>query len=240
MDFTIAKRDFDHALRQILQGRKADSTDLVDMTANRSALTVVVTGRSIEVPIDARIVGSFSIPIGVLFKMEHASATYDDKTFRIRVWEGQFRLQGMSTLHPDIQARKVARRVIDIPEDASLADILALPLIFSVDEIEECNLHVRLLEAQKQMADALNRAFDTLQEYGFDRNELSDMAKLKIKAHADTMKHVLFDGDLVSEDQILDMAHWMAKNVDDEGDSAALWLEKGQKPLEPGKVDRST
>jgi len=228
MDFMIAKCDFDRALRQVLQGRKADSADLVDMTADRAALTVVVTGRSIEVRIEARIIGSFSIPIGVLFKMKHVSRTYEDRTFRIRVWEGQFRLQGMSTSHPGIQARKVARRVIDIPEDAGAADILALPLIFNVDEIEECNLHVKLLEEQKEFADALNRAFDTLQKYGFDRNELSDMAKLKIKTHADRMKHVLFDGDLVSEDQILDMAHWMAKNPGREETSAALWMERGK------------
>jgi hypothetical protein len=71
MDFTIAKCDFDRALRQVLQGRKADSTDLVDMTADRAALTVVVTGRSIEVPIEARIIGSFSIPIGVLSPRQH-------------------------------------------------------------------------------------------------------------------------------------------------------------------------
>ena len=47
MDFQISKSDFTTALRQILQGRKADSADMVDMTADRSTLIVVVTGRSI-------------------------------------------------------------------------------------------------------------------------------------------------------------------------------------------------
>jgi hypothetical protein len=148
MDFTIAKCDFDRALRQVLQGPKADSQDLVDMSADRSALTVVVTGRSIEVPIEARIVGSFSIPIGVLFRMKRASGTYEDKNFRIRVWEGEFRLQKMSFSHPGIVARAIARRIIDIPEDAIPSDFLSLPLIFSVDEIEDCGLHAKVLNAQ--------------------------------------------------------------------------------------------
>ena len=124
MDFLIGKRDFTSALRQILQGRKADSVDMVDMTADRSTLTVVVTGRSIEVPIEAQERGSFSIPIGVLFKMKRISGTYEDENFRIRINEGRFRLQGMSTSHPDIKTRSIARRVIDIPEDAIPRDIL--------------------------------------------------------------------------------------------------------------------
>lgn len=185
MEFQISKSDFTAALRQILQGRKADSADVVDMTADRKTLTVVVTGRSIGVPIEARERGSFSVPIGLLFKMKRVSGTYDDPTFRVCISEGKFRLQGMTTAHPGIKARPIARRIIDIPEDALPRDILSLPLIFSVDEMEDCGLHLKLLEAQEKMAEALNSAYDLLWPYGFDRNEISAMARLKIKAHAD-------------------------------------------------------
>ena len=192
MDFQISKSDFTAALRQILQGRKADSPDVVDMTANREALTVVVTGISIEVLIETQERGSFSVPVGVLFKMMRISGTYDDPKFRIRISDGRFRLQGMSTSHPGIKARPVARRAIDIPADALPCDILSLPLIFSVDEIEGCDLHLKLLESQKKMEEDMNTACELLGPYGFDRNEISAMAKLKIKAHADAMKHVFF------------------------------------------------
>ena len=187
MDFQISKSDFTAALRQILQGRKADSADVVDMTADRETLTLVVTGRSIGVPIEAQERGSFSVPIGVLFKMKSISGTYADPKFRIRASEGKFRLQGMITAHPGIKASPIARRIIDIPEDALPRDILSLPLIFSVDEIEDCGLHIKLLEAQKKMAEDLNSAYDLLRPYGFDRNEIRATARLKIKAHADTM-----------------------------------------------------
>jgi hypothetical protein len=195
MDFQISKRDLSAALRQVLQGRKADSADLMDMTADRSTLTVVVTGRSIEIPIEAQERSSFSIPIGVLFKVKKISGTYEEKSFRIRISEGKFRLQGMSIAHPDIKARPIARRIIDIPEDATPRDILSLPLIFSMNEIEECGLSLKLLDEQKGLAEQLTSAFESLRDYGFDRNELSAMAKEKVRAHADAMKRVLFAGE---------------------------------------------
>lgn len=202
MDFQISKSDFTTALRQILQGRKEDSADMVDMTADRSLLTVVVTGRSIEIPIEAQERGRYSVPIGVLFKMKRISGTYDDSTFRIRMSDGKFRLQGMTTAHPDIKPRTIARRTIDIPEDAIARDILSLPLIFSVGEIEDCGLHLKLLNAQKKMAEDMNRACELLLPYGFDRNEISAMAKVKIKAHADAMKRVLFESPDGNEDSV--------------------------------------
>jgi hypothetical protein len=164
----------------------------VDLTADRESLTVVVTGKSVEVPIESQERGSFGVPICVLFKIKRISGTYEQDEFRVRFTEGKFRIQGMSVSHPLIAARKIARRVIDIPEEAIPRDILSLPLIFSMDEIEDCGLHVKVLEAQKRMADDLNSAYETLNKYGFNRNELSAMANLKIKAHADAMKHVLF------------------------------------------------
>lgn len=192
MDFEISKKDFASALRQVLQGRKPDSADLVDMTAEREKLTLVVTGTSVEIPIEAQERGSFSIPVGVLFKVKRISTTYDDPCLRIRISEGRFRLQGMSTSHPGIKLRQIARRVIDIPQDARPQDILSLPLIFSVDEIEDCGLHVRLLEAQKKMTEDVNRASELLAPYGFVRDELRAMANRNIKAHSETMRKVLF------------------------------------------------
>lgn len=192
MDFEIDKKNFASALRQILQGRKPDSADQVDMTAERDLLTVVVTGRSIEVPVGVTERGSFSIPIGVLFKMKRVGGTYDEPKLRIRVSEGKFRLQGMTTTHPGIKARQIARRIIDIPEDALARGILALPLLFSVDEIEDCGLHVKLLEAQKKMTDDVNRASELLAPYGIVRDEISAMANRSTKAHAETMRKILF------------------------------------------------
>jgi hypothetical protein len=195
MDFQIPKKDLNAALRQILQGRKPNSTDVVDMTVDGNTLTVTITGSNLSVEVVARERGSFSIPVGVLFKIKQATGTYEGETLRIRIEEGKFRLQGMSVSHPEIKPRKIARRIIDIPDDALPRDILSLPLILSLDEIEDCGLHKKLLEAQKKMADDIESATATLAAYGFERNELAAMAKAKIKVHADALKPILFAQD---------------------------------------------
>jgi hypothetical protein len=103
-------------------------------------------------------------------------------------------LQNTSISNPGIVKRKVAKRVVDIPDDALPRDILSLTSILSLDEIEDCGLHAKLLEAQKKMGEDLDRAYSLLCTYGFDRNELSAMAKLKIESHADAMRKILFSG----------------------------------------------
>ena len=192
MDFEISKQNFNAVCRQILQGREADSPELVDMTAGPGLLIVIVTSRSVEVPVKEMERGSFSIPIGVLFKMKKISGTYEENVFRVRVKEGSFRLQGMSVSHPGITAKMIARRVIDIPEDAAARDVLALPFLFSSDEIEECGLSARVLDEQQRLANCITSAYYSLRDYGADRNELSALVKGKLKAHSESLRSILF------------------------------------------------
>lgn len=192
MDFEISRKDFTTALKQMLQGRKPESTNLVDMTAGDSMLTVVATGTSIEVPIQAQECGSFSVPISVLFKVKRISGTYHDPAFRVHVADGRFQLQKTSISHPGILARRIARRIVDIPEDALACDVLSLPLIFSVDEIEDCGLHVRVLEAQQRMPEDVDSVYDLLLPYGFDRSEINGLLQSKIAVRAEAMKRILF------------------------------------------------
>ena len=177
---------------QILQGRKTTSGRIVDLNVNRSTSEFVVTGRSVEVPVEAENRGSASVPISVIAGLKRISGTYKDENYRIRISVGKLRFQNTTVSNEGIAMRNVGRRIIDIPEDAIPRDILSLPLIFSVDEIEDCGLHAKVLDAQKKLAEDLNSAYSILHAYGFDRNELSGMAKVKIKAHADAMRNVLF------------------------------------------------
>jgi hypothetical protein len=199
MDFQISKQGFNAVCRQILQGRAADSPDLVDMTAALDLLSVVVTGRSVEVPIEILERGSFSIPISVLFKMKKIGGTYVEKTFRIRVKEGSFRLQGMSVSHSGITAKEIAGRVIDMPDDAAARDVLSLPLIFTVEEIDEYGWSAKLLDKQKELADRLTSAATTLRDYDVNRNELDALVARNLKAHSETLRRVLFEPKAPSE-----------------------------------------
>lgn len=192
MDFMIAKDDFDTALEQILQGRKDTSGDVVDLTASRSTLTVVVTGRSIEVPIEAEAVGSAIIPIKAIFGAKRMSVSYKDERLRLRISDGKLRLQNTSISNPGIAMKRIPRRVIDIPDDARPMDVLALRHIFSVDEIEDSGLHVKVLDTQSELTRSLESASATLRDYGFEQAELIAMAEAKIKEHSNSLKRVLF------------------------------------------------
>jgi len=192
MDFVIDKVDFNSALKQILQGRKETSGDVVDLTANYLTLALVVTGRSVDVSVEAKSTGSASVPIGVMFALKRASKSYEDEHFRIRISEGKVRFQGMSISNPSIIMKKVARRIIDIPEDARAIDVLSLRHIFSVDEIEDCGLHGKVLQAQTELANALDSASCSLHDYGIERTELAALTDARIKAHSAGLRKVLF------------------------------------------------
>ena len=88
--------------------------------------------------------------------------------------------------------KKIARRIIDIPDDARPMDVLALRHIFSVDEIEDSGLHVKVLDAQSELTRSLESASATLRDYGFEQAELIVMAEAKIKEHSNGLKQVLF------------------------------------------------
>lgn len=191
MDFVISKKDFDAATKQILFGRKATSAELVDLTTAPSTLILVAMGTSIEVPIVCETTGSVSISVGDLARLKKISATYKAGPIRICITEGRIRFQNTS-ISASIVEKKIARRVIDIPSDAGAMDLLSLQLIFSVDEIEDCGLHTKLLEARERIARMLDSAASGLREYGFTRSELSAMAETKLKAHAETMRKALF------------------------------------------------
>ena len=228
MDFVIAKDDFDAALAQILQGRKDTLGDVVDLTADHSTLTVVATGRSLEVPIEAEAIGSAVIPIKVVFAAKRIIKTYKDENLRLCIRDGKFRIQNTSISNPGIAMKRIARRIIDIPDDARPMDVLALRHLFSVDEIEDSGLHVKVLDAQSELTRSLESASMTLRDYGVEQAELIAMVEAKIKAHAEAMKHVLFNNNEVSQDQETAEAKRITQSLDSKRESTARWLERGK------------
>ena len=153
---------------------------------------MVATGRSIEVPIKAEVIGSAIVPIKVIFGAKRMSVSYKDERLRLRISEGKFRIQNTTISNPGIAMKRIARRIIDIPDDARPMDVLALRHIFSVDEIEDSGLHVKVLDAQSKLTRSLESASATLRDYGFEQAELIAMAEAKIKDHSNGLKRVLF------------------------------------------------
>jgi hypothetical protein len=192
MDLMIDRKELDKALRQILQGRDASCPDVVDFTAGRESLTIVVTGRSVEVDIEASEIGSVSVPITVVAKLKKVCKTYEKEQVRLRATEGRIRVEGMSIANAEIRMRKIARRVIDIPQDARALDVLSLRHIFTAVEIEDSELSAKVIDEEKKLADRLDSAASSLADYGISRNELRTLAVSRIRENAPSLRKALF------------------------------------------------
>jgi hypothetical protein len=191
MEFVIEKKLFDSAMKQVLLGRLGAPEDLVDLAVEQSILTLVATGTNVEVPVVSESTESVSITVGDLAKLKKVSATYKAGPVRIRIGDGRIRFQNTS-IGASISETEVARRVIDIPNEASILDLVSLPSIFSSREIEDCGLQARVQKAKDAVNVMLQSAVASMGEFGFTRAEVSAMVNAKIKSHAESTRHVLF------------------------------------------------
>ena len=203
MEFVIAKKDFDSAVKQILAGREATSMEPVDLTVGRSSLRLGAMGTDVEVPVETKTTGVARLSIRNIAGLKRISRTYKTALINIRVADGHIRFERTS-IRIDSPDAKNTRRVIDIPSDARAMDLIALQEIFSAEEIEESGLLPKVLEAKETKEKTLEAAASSLHKYEFTWSELSSMAENKLKAHAVIMRRVLFpdqDPQVASDDQ---------------------------------------
>jgi hypothetical protein len=193
MDFIISNPNLNSALRQMLQGQNAGSNETVDMTITQNTLTVVITGRSIELPVETGEIGSASLPASVLQGVKRVLPTYQEDSFRIRVSPGKLKLQGYTITEPRIILRNVSKRIIDIPADALDLDLLSIPLLFTREEIEESALSAKVLDAQHRLSLSMESATRSLNAVGVTHHEIRDIVTLKIRTHATGLGNILFD-----------------------------------------------
>jgi hypothetical protein len=198
MDFVIDKKLFDSAMKQVLFGRLGTPEDLVDLAVEQSTLTLVATGTKVAVSVVSESSESASITVGNLAKLKKVSATYKAGPVRIRIGDGRIRFQNMS-IGASISETTASRRVIDIPNDASVLDLVSLPEIFTPDEIEACGLHTRVANARESITRMMESAITSMCELGFIRSEVSAMVDSRLKSHAATMRRVLFPEEHSSE-----------------------------------------
>ena len=198
MDFVIEKKALDSAMKQVLFGRSGASEDLVDLKVERSMLTLVAMGTNVEIPVTSDASENVSITVGDLTKLKKVSATYKAGPVRIRIGDGRIRFQNTS-ISVSASEPTSARRVIDIPNDASVLDLVSLSAIFSPQEIEHCGLQARVQNAKDTVAGLLRNAVSSMGEFGFTHAEVTAMAEAKLKSHTATMRRVLFPDERLPE-----------------------------------------
>jgi len=190
IEFVVEKKLLDSAMKQLLFGRSSDPDDLVDIAVSGSLMTFVARGSSVEVPVKSEAAGRISIPVSDLAKLKKLSATYKAGPMRLRISDGRIRFQNTS-LALDIRETKAERRLIDIPNDASALDLASLPFLFTAEEIDQCGLTIKVLEAKKALAELLEESITKMSEFGLTRSQLTVMAEEQLRAHTANMRHVL-------------------------------------------------
>lgn len=192
MDLIIRKEDLISVIHQIVQGRQQTSSDLVDLTVVGSNLNVVVTGRSIDIPIEAKTDGSARLPIAVMFGLNRSIMSYKEEGLRLRITKGNLRIQNTTVTNADIVMIKPGKRPINIPSEALPLDVLSLPILFNLQQIKDSGLETTLLEAQRKLAADIKSACSILSAYGFTPRDLSAAAKQKLDAYAHSLNRAAF------------------------------------------------
>lgn len=111
---------------------------------------------------------------------------------RIRICQGKSCIPNTTIPNPFASMKKDRQPYCRFAHGCDSHGFLCLPLIFSVDEIEDCRLQGKVLDAQKNLADDLKSGLLSLQPYGFEIDELRSMAESKIRSHAEATRRVLF------------------------------------------------
>jgi hypothetical protein len=193
MDFLIAKTDLASALRQMLLGQQPTSDEMVDITAHAAGSAVfVITGRSVDVPAQVAELGTASAPASVLHRLKSILKTYKEDPLRIRITPGRVRVENTAISEPRIVLRNIASRIIDVPTNARDLDLLALPFLFTTEEISDSNLTTRVLNAQQSLSDSISWAASSLASLGVTSDEVRQLVESKIRAYAATLTPNLF------------------------------------------------
>lgn len=189
LDFTISQAKLSEAVTQLTKARSTESHELVDLICSPDSVRFVVTGRDFSCDAQVASVGAAQIPIAILPRVRKAAATFDGD-IRIRIEDGRLKVNSMSLAMPEIALKRLAGRLIDIPDDAPARDVLALHYLFTDTEIAESNLVGRVLEANSILQKALDQSTD-LREFGVTREQLSLLVQENLKVNAEVLRKVV-------------------------------------------------
>jgi hypothetical protein len=126
IDFQITQEEFAKAARQMTRARTASPNEVVDLTCYPGSVRFLVTGREYTATALVQAKGLAQLPLNLLPKLRKVAGTFNEKPLRIRIENGKIRMNSMSLASGEITEKKINDRAIDIPDDAPVADILAL------------------------------------------------------------------------------------------------------------------
>jgi len=190
MDFIVEKKGFDSALRQLLQGRKENPADLIDIAAEDSTVTLTANGTEAQVPVQCETCGRVRVSIADLAKLKKISSSYKAGPVRVRILDGRIKFQNTSFGLITYETGNI-RKLIDIPADSSLMDLVALPEIYSEEEIADSGLSEKVAVAKKQVDNLILGTASDLRNFGISKQEVNQMVQERIEERVEVNRRVL-------------------------------------------------
>ena len=109
MEFVIAKKDFDSAVKQILVGREATSLEPVDLTVDQSSLKIEAMGTDVQVLVETKTTGVARVSISNIAVLKKISRTYKTESINIRIADGYIRFQRTSIRIKSLESKNPRR-----------------------------------------------------------------------------------------------------------------------------------
>jgi hypothetical protein len=190
VDFIVEKKSFDSAMRQLLQGRKENPDDLVEIAAEDSIVTLAATGTEAQAQAQCEAGGRVRISVADLAKLRKISSTYKAGPVRVRIGEGRIRFQNTS-FSPITFETGNAHKLIDIPADSGLMDLVALPAIYSEEEIADSGLREKVAVAKKQVHNLVTGTASDLSNFGISTQEVNQMVQERINERVELNRRIL-------------------------------------------------
>ena len=129
MEFVIAKKDFESALKQILVGRETTSKEPVDVTVDGSSLRLRAKDTGVEVPVETKAPGVARVSVSNIAGLKKISRTYKAGPVNVRIADGYIRVERTSLRIDFPEAKKVKALFPDEDSAVFPADQVVEPKI---------------------------------------------------------------------------------------------------------------
>lgn len=198
MNFLVNNKSLESGIQQVVFGRSDNPGDPIDFIADTCNLRLEATGTRADVRIQCEEGGRVRISVADALNLKKLSSTYKKGLVRVRFQEGRIRLQNSSIALVVCETESI-HDLIDFPIDASLTDILALPAIYSEQEIADSGLQEKVASAKKQVENLILGATSDLSALGVSPEEVKDMVGGKINERIEVNRRVLRPESLSSD-----------------------------------------
>jgi len=164
--------------------KKDAALEYVDVKAQKDETEFVSTAISATIPGEVVSSGCARNPFRLFETLFRRPQRLTAGRLAIQIREGEIKAGPMTVNNAEVSMLLIGARIADLRLDAPPLETLALTLRFSQEEFADSGLLDRVVEAQRQTDDIIDRATKLLEPLGITRAELDRFVSEQIKRRA--------------------------------------------------------